>query len=303
MAIGDVQAVTGTENVHYVDTGMYDVPEYGSVYVIDGERTAVVDSGTGGDYERIADALDELGIDELDAVILTHVHLDHAGGAGHLLAAHPDAQAYIHERGARHLIEPDRLVAGTKDAVGDQWQYYAEPEPIPEERVTRLADGDEVDLGDRTLVAHEAPGHAPHQHVFHDADAGIVFTGDAAGLYVPAVDSIRETTPPPQFDLDQARRDVSTIVDLEPEILAFSHFGPRAFDEAFLNGYKRTLMEWVEAVRRKRAELGDDDAVIEHFVAHADEMAGAEVWGQRKAEAEARLNARGVLAYLGEGEE
>ncbi|MFW5935421.1 MAG: MBL fold metallo-hydrolase, partial [Halolamina sp.] len=124
MAIGDVTAVEGAEDVHYVDTGMYDVPEYGSVYVIDGERPAVVDSGTGGDYERIADALDELGIDALDAVVLTHVHLDHAGGAGHLLADHPDAQAYIHERGARHLIDPERLVAGTKDAVGEQWQYY-----------------------------------------------------------------------------------------------------------------------------------------------------------------------------------
>ncbi|QKY20963.1 MBL fold metallo-hydrolase [Halolamina sp. CBA1230] len=298
MAIGDVQAVADATDVYYVDTGMYDTAEYGSVYVIDGERTAVVDSGTGGDYEQIVGALDELGVDSLDAVVLTHVHLDHAGGAGRLLEDFSDAQVYVHERGARHLIDPDRLVAGTKEAVGDQWQYYAEPVPVPEERLTRLADGDAVDLGDRTLTAHEAPGHAPHQHVFHDADAGIVYTGDAAGIYVPEVDTIRETTPPPQFDLDQARRDASTIAELEPEILAFAHFGPRAYDAEMLQGYKRTLMEWVEAVRRKRAALEDDEAVIEHFVDHADEMAGAEVWGEEKAEAEARLNTRGVLAYL-----
>jgi glyoxylase-like metal-dependent hydrolase (beta-lactamase superfamily II) len=172
MTIGDVQTVADATDVYYVDTGMYDAAEYGSVYVIDGERTAVVDSGTGGGYDVLTDGLEELGIDSLDAVVLTHVHLDHTGCAGHLLEDYPDAQMYVHERGARHLIDPDRLVAGIKDAVGEQWQYYAGPVPVPEERLTRLADGDKVGLGDRTLTAHEAPGHAPHQHVFHDADAG-----------------------------------------------------------------------------------------------------------------------------------
>jgi len=296
MNIGEPQQVEGTEDLYYVDTGMYDVSEYGSVYVVDAEQPAIIDTGTGGDYDAVAGALEELGVD-LQYVVPTHVHLDHAGGAGCLLADHPDAEVRVHERGVRHLIDPERLVAGTKSAVGDQWQYYAEPVPVPEDRVEGLADGDEIDLGDHSLVTHEAPGHAPHQHVFHDPESGVAFTGDAAGIYVPAADDIRETSPPPQFDLDQARRDVSLLVDLEPDTLAFGHFGPRAFDEDLLSDYKRTLVEWAEAVKRKRAEL-DDDAVIEHFVSHADEMTGAETWGERKAKAEARLNTRGVLAYL-----
>jgi len=297
MTIGDAHPVTGTANVYYVDTGMYDVESYGSVYIIDAERPAIIDTGTGGDYDAVSGALDELDID-LELVVPTHVHLDHAGGAGRLLEDHPDAEVRIHERGVRHLVDPERLVAGTKSAVGDQWQYYDEPVPVPEDRIEGIADGDEIDLGDRTLTAHEAPGHAPHQHVFHEPDDGIVFTGDAAGIYVPDEDDIRETSPPPQFDLDQARRDVSTIVDLEPETLAFGHFGPREFDEALLSDYKRTLVEWVEAVRRKRGELDDDEAVVEHFVSHAEEMTGAGTWGDRKAADEVRLNVAGVLAFL-----
>lgn len=297
MTIGDVHAVNGTADVYYVDTGMYDVESYGSVYIIDAERPAIIDSGTGGDYDVVSGALEELGID-LDLVILTHVHLDHAGGAGRLLEDHPDAEVRVHERGVRHLVDPGRLVAGTKSAVGDQWQYYADPVPVPEDRIEGLADGDEIDLGDRSLVAYEAPGHAPHQHIFHEPDDSIVFTGDAAGIYVPEEDDIRETSPPPQFDLDQARRDVSTILDLDPETLAFAHFGPREFDEALLSDYKRTLVEWVEAVRRKRAELGEDEAVVEHFVDHADELTGAKTWGDRKAAAEVRLNVAGVFVFL-----
>ena len=297
MSIGEPQQIDGTEDVYYVDTGMYEVASYGSVYIIDAERPALIDTGTGGDYDAVAGALDELGVAP-ELVVPTHVHLDHAGGAGRLLEAYPDAEVRIHERGVRHVVDPERLVAGTKSAVGDQWQYYAEPVPVSEDRIEGLVDSDELDLGDRTLVVHEAPGHAPHQHVFHEPDDDIVFTGDAAGIYVPDADDIRETSPPPQFDLDQARRDVSMLIDLDPEILAFAHFGPREFDADLLNEYQRTLVEWVEAVRQKRAELGDDEAVVEHFVSHADEMTGAETWGERKARDEARLNTQGILAYL-----
>ena len=300
MAIGDVEAVAGTADVYYVDTGMYEVADYGSVYVVDAERPAVIDTGTGADYDAVSGALDELGIGESDLayVLPTHVHLDHAGGAGFLARDYPDAEVRIHERGVRHLVDPERLVEGTKAAVGDQWRFYADPEPVPEGRIAGLEDGDEIDLGDHALVAHEAPGHAPHQHVFHDETEDVAFTADAAGLYVSSADTCRETTPPPQFDLDQARRDASMIQDLDPDALCFGHFGPRDYDADLLDDYKRTLVEWVEAVRRKRDELGDDEAVVDHFVAHADEMVGADVWGDRKAADEAELNTRGVLAFL-----
>jgi glyoxylase-like metal-dependent hydrolase (beta-lactamase superfamily II) len=296
MAVGDVDAVPGCTDLYYLDTGMYDTATYGSVYLVDADRTAVVDTGIGTHRDRVFDAVDDYLDGHLDYVLPTHVHLDHAGGAGYLAARHPEATVLTHERGVRHLVDPARLVAGTKAAVGDQWEYYVEPEPVPEDRIEGLADGDVVDLGDRRLDVVAAPGHAPHQVVFHDDGDDVLFTADAAGIYLPAHDAVQQTTPPPQFDLEAALDDVRTIEGRDPATLAFGHFGPREFDPAVTELYRRTLIEWVQAVREARAEL-DDEAVVERFAADPAEAA-VEAWGERKASAEERLNARGVIAYL-----
>jgi glyoxylase-like metal-dependent hydrolase (beta-lactamase superfamily II) len=298
MAIGDVRAVDDCTDVHYVDTGMYDVAAYGSVYVVDADRPAVVDAGIGADRERVFDALDAVGVapEDLAAVVLTHVHLDHAGGAGYLAERCPEATVYAHERGVPHLADPSRLVAGTKDAVGDAWRFYADPVPVPESRLEALTDGDAVDLGDRTLTAHGAPGHAPHQLVFRDDRDGAVFTGDAAGIWVPSREAVVPTTPPPQFDLDQCLADVETIRDLDPSALLYAHFGPGPDDvDAVLTEYRRTLEAWVEEVAALREELGDDEAVVARA---ADETDLDDAWGERKARQEAALNARGALRSL-----
>jgi hydroxyacylglutathione hydrolase len=297
MAIGDLAAVPGTDDVYYVDVGTHGVPRYGTVYLLDAAQPALVDTGTGQNRELVFDTLDEVGIDReaVQHILPTHVHLDHAGGAGYFADACPNATVRTHEIGVPHLVDPDRLVAGTKDAVGDQWEFYADPEPVPEDRIEGLTDGDEIDLGDRTLSVIHTPGHAPHQTVFLDSRDDLLFTGDAAGIYVPERDTIRETSPPPQFDLEGCLDDIRTIEDIAPETLCFGHFGPREYAPELLEGYKRTLVEWVEAVRQKRAELGDDEAVIEHFAENSDMI---EIWGERKARAEDTLNVRGVLAAL-----
>jgi len=111
MAIGDVYDAENCADVHYVDTGMYDVPEYGSVYVVDAERPALVDTGIGARYEGILDAMAEVGVApaDLEAIAITHVHLDHAGGVGYLVEECPNATVYVHEIGAPHLVDPTRL--------------------------------------------------------------------------------------------------------------------------------------------------------------------------------------------------
>ncbi|MFB6071225.1 MAG: MBL fold metallo-hydrolase [Halanaeroarchaeum sp.] len=298
MAPGDVFEVEAATDVYYVDTGMYDTPEYGAVYIVDAERPAIVDAGIGTNVDLVLDAIESVGIDlaDLEVIAPTHVHLDHAGGTGFIAEAAPNADVYVHEVGAPHLVDPSRLVEGTKAAVGDQWQFYVEPEPVPEDRVTEIRGGDAIDLGDRKLDVLYAPGHAPHQVVFHDASDEAVYVADAAGIWVPALEAVRETTPPPNFDFERALEDVQTIRDLDPSLLLYAHFGPVDEDPlAALDEYEVRLTEWVEAIDEQFRETGDEDAVVEHFV-EATEM--GDLWGSFKARAETEMNVRGVLRYL-----
>ncbi|ELY59883.1 beta-lactamase [Natronococcus amylolyticus DSM 10524] len=302
MEIGDVRQVTAGDcsDLYYVDTGMYDTSGYGAVYVVDDERPAIVDTGIGTNYERILEALEEIGIapEELEAIAVTHIHLDHAGGAGFLAEACPNADVYVHPIGTSHLADPSRLVEGTKAAVGDQWQYYVEPKPVPEDRIVEIEDGDSIDLGTHELRVHEMPGHAPHQVVFEDPENDAVFTADAAGIWVPELEEIRETSPPSNFHLERCLEDVEALQEIDPDVLCYAHFGPRYVGddaEAALDEYATVLEEWVRDVEEKRGELEDDEALVDHFASRSDL---GDAWGEHKAGAEAGMNVRGVVGYL-----
>ncbi|WP_458208299.1 MBL fold metallo-hydrolase [Haladaptatus sp. NG-SE-30] len=299
MTIGDLREVTTGDcsDLYCLDTGMYDTEEYGAVYILDTDRPAIVETGIGTNYEYILDALDELDITREDVAVIapTHVHLDHAGGAGFLAEACPNADVYVPEIGARHLIDPGRLVAGTKQAVGDQWEFYVEPKPVPEDRVVELTDGDVIDCGSHELEVIHAPGHAPHQMIFYDRQNDAVFTADVAGIWVPSIEEVHVTSPPSNFDLDACLDDIETIREISPTTLLYTHFGPRPYSEAAMDEYGEVLSQWVAAIEAQRAAEDDADAVVQHFVA---EQEMDEVWGERKARAEAEMNTRGVLHYL-----
>jgi len=299
MAIGDVYEATAGDctDLYYVDTGMYDVAEYGAVYVVDAERPALVDTGIGTNHERILAAVEEAGLapGDIEVIAVTHVHLDHAGGAGFLVDECPNATVYVHGIGAPHLADPERLWGGTKNAVGDQIGFYTEPKPVPESRISELEDGDAIDLGDHALEVYHAPGHAPHQVVFHDPANDAVFTADAAGIYAPSRDELFPTSPPPNFDPRQCQSDVDTLKEIQPDVLCYAHFGPVETGDK-LARYADVLSEWVAAVREALTELDDEAAVVERFVERADDERA--VWGAEKADAEVAMNVRGVLAAL-----
>jgi glyoxylase-like metal-dependent hydrolase (beta-lactamase superfamily II) len=303
MAAGDLRRAAPGENseVYYVDTGTYGTADYGAVYVVDADRPALVDAGVGTNHRLVLDAMAEVGIEpgDLARIVVTHVHLDHAGGAGYLAAECPNADVCVHELGASHLVDPDRLWEGTKAAVGGLIDHYVEPEPVPEGRVVELSGGDEVDLGDRTLEVHHVPGHAPHQVALYDPASDGVFTADAAGSYAPGLDVPYPETPPPTFDAEQCLADVALLRELDPGALYYGHFGPWEAG-TLLAEYTDVLDGWVTDVERARERL-DDDAVVEQFANRTGTGArpdSTRVWGEATARAKMAMNVRGVLNYL-----
>jgi glyoxylase-like metal-dependent hydrolase (beta-lactamase superfamily II) len=300
MGRGELSEATtsGSGDLYYVDVGLYDTQGYGSVYILDADRPALVDTGTGYSYEVVLDAMAEVGIEptELETLCLTHVHLDHAGGASVLASECPNATVLVHESGAQFLREPAPIWSGTKSVVGDRIEYYREPDPIPADRIRELADGDTVDLGDHVFGVHRAPGHAFHQVVYYDHTTDGVFTGDAAGINVPGVDGVLQTSPPPGFHLQQCLDDVELLRELDPAALYYGHFGDRPAGD-LLAEYAEVLEQWVTRVEQRRAEVGDDEAVIEQFVEATETMG---VWSEAHARGEARMNVEGVFHYLDE---
>jgi glyoxylase-like metal-dependent hydrolase (beta-lactamase superfamily II) len=291
----------GTTDLYYVDLELYETSGYGSVYIIDDERPAVIDTGTGVNYEWILDGLAELDIAPADVAVIapTHVHLDHAGGVGYLAAECPNADICVYEAGSQFLVDPTRIWEGTKAAVGDRIKHYAEPKPVPEERIEELDDGETVDLGEHSLDVHHAPGHAFHQAVFYDPANDGVFTADAAGINHPDLDGVRQTSPPPGFGLEGCLADVEMLQELDPAALYYAHFGDHETGD-LLSEYADVLQSWVEAVERKRAELDDDEAVVEYFAEQPETLG---IWPEQQARGEERMNVRGVLNYVDGREE
>jgi glyoxylase-like metal-dependent hydrolase (beta-lactamase superfamily II) len=283
--------VAGCPGVHVVDTRLFDLPGVMSAYVVDAERPAVIDTGAAPAVEHVLAALDALDIapGDVEYVVPTHVHLDHAGAAGALARECETATVLVHERGREFLVEADRLdhlEASARRAVGELAEGYGEPEAVPPDRCEPLADGDRVDLGDRELAVVDAPGHAPHQVALHDDLTGALFAGDAAGMAL--FGEVYPSTPPPDFDPGASRETLDRLLDRAPEVVCFGHFGARQDATAALVECREMLPEWVDAVEAARAEHGDDrDALVE--VLSAD-------WPMPTIE----RDVAGVLRYLAE---
>lgn len=260
----DPTPVAGTTGVHLVDNHLYGTPGALSTYVVDADRPALLDAGGANTVDRILDAMDALDIarQDLEYVLVTHLHLDHAGGAGHLAELCPNAEVVVHEAGVEYLTERERLdhlMESVSRAAGTE-NPYGEPKLLPRERVRAVGGGETLELGDRTLDVYDAPGHAPHHYVCFDAGDGTLYAADAVGEYYR--DSAIPSTPPPSFDLEANLETVERLRPLEPERILFGHYGVGQDGTRLLDQYAAELPEWVERIREGRERHGDDAAAI-----------------------------------------
>lgn len=261
------------DDVFLMDTRMGGFDQVTSAYLIRSSRPCLVETGAARSADTVVEQLAALGIGahDLATIVVTHIHLDHAGGVGDLAAAFPTAQIVVHEAGARHLADPSRLMASAQRVFGATLdRLFGHLQPTPAERLRSLGDTGTIDLGDgRSLDAFHNPGHAMHHVGLIDSRTGDLYTGDAAGVYVPETKDVRPATPPPEFDLDLTLASLAAMRERQPTRLLFSHYGPVTDVEATFDASVAELRYWVETV--SQAHVAGND--VEHAIAMVRERA------------------------------
>ena len=262
-----------SEQYSTIDTRMHGYAGVTASFVVRGEKIALLETGPKSVVDNVFDGLKALGIETVDWILVTHIHLDHAGAAGTLAQRFPQAQVAVHEVGAPHLVDPTKLWKSAARIYGDDMErLWGGIDPIPEERITVLTDGAKIDVGGRSLQAIETPGHAYHHHAFLDSESGTLFAGDAIGVRLHDVDLIRPATPPPEFHLEKAIASIERIREVGAEVLCPTHFGAvdRLVDETCDEAIE-SLRKWAEWVITGRKKSDDLDTVADYVKAQARE--------------------------------
>jgi glyoxylase-like metal-dependent hydrolase (beta-lactamase superfamily II) len=251
--------------IHAIDTGFHR-PRFDAAYLLvqDG-RAAFIDTGTNFAVPRLLGLLDALGLprDAVEAVIPTHVHLDHAGGVGALMQALPSATLWVHPRGARHMIDPTALVQGALAVYGQEEmdRSYGRIVPVPAERVRQTADGGTIEVAGRPLFVADTPGHAKHHHCLWDEASRGWFTGDTFGLSYREFDTaagawILPTSTPVQFDPEPLRGSIQRLLAREPACIYLTHYG-RVTGVPRLGALLLSLLEETVTLSRALADAPD----------------------------------------------
>jgi glyoxylase-like metal-dependent hydrolase (beta-lactamase superfamily II) len=295
------------DGVTAIDTMTAGMTKVTAGYLLDAPRPALVECGPALSVSSVLRALDGAGLGpgDLAYLVLSHIHLDHAGGAGDVAEAFPGATVVVSEVGARHLVEPDRLNASSRRVYGELMDtVYGDCTPVAGERVRGVADGDRIDLGGgRRLDVLYAPGHAKHHIGVFDPDAGALFVGDSVGVRLPGMTEIRPATPPPDFDLVLAQRTLQRYRSLDPRVVYLAHYGAIDPPQEALHEASERLALWAETARCAYVDHSELDHVTEVLTQRfAGEMAADpdDPHSQRRVELLSgyRSNAMGLVRYF-----
>jgi len=291
-----------------IDTHYVDIPQAVGCYLLLGERPALIETGPASTVETVLGGVRAAGLapEDLRAVAVTHIHLDHAGATGTLVRRYPRLDVYVHPIGAPHLVDPSKLIASAARLYGDDLpRLFGEIMPVPADRVHPLHDGAEVVLGSRRLTAYDTPGHARHHLAYHDRDRGDLFTGDAAGVALPGSRYVRPPTPPPEVDVPAWDHTIARMRALRPRRLLLTHFGAHDWADDLLVQLQRRIHASAELVRQALAAGETDEAIIERIRAAAERDLAADLAADHQGE-DARLEtimairqtALGMIRYV-----
>lgn len=233
---------------------------------------AIVDPGP---ESRINTLLDGLST-EPKALLLTHIHLDHAGATGALVERFPELEVWVHAKGAPHLVDPTKLLASAERIYGDRMRpLWGRVVAVPERNVRVLEGGETVHVAGRDIAVEYTPGHASHHVVYFDATDGTAYVGDVGGVRIPPSDLVYPPTPPPDIDVPAWLRSIDLVAERAPNFLALTHFGFVSDPQTHLERTKDALQEMAELAREILAEHGDTEAARDAFVAEVNRRAEA----------------------------
>ena len=260
------------QHTSIVDVRYRGVPRLIACAVVETDKgLLLVDPGPSVSLDSLERALqaEGVGMGDVYGILLTHIHLDHAGATGTILKDNPDIQVFVHERGGHHLFSPQRLLSSARRIYGDKMDtLWGEFVAVPKENLRILAGGETLDFGNHAFRVEYAPGHASHHVCYLDESTGTAFVGDVAGMSVMNTDYLVSVAPPPDIDVEAWLSSIELVRKWGAERLFLTHFGPSLPN--LLDTAEGRLKEWASAVKASLHSGENDKALAARF--HRQEM-------------------------------